>query len=128
MMRKRRGFAVKKGVAYMQILLMICASFAFAFLIEGERVSAFDVSTMTLSGGDGLGLPTTPSAMSTYGRGGDFWGVGKDAASGTTSEGFSITKGVGNVASGKATFGFTNPTTAGVAGSLAQGLFWGALM
>ncbi len=112
-MQKKRQRAVS-SIAFGEIFLILSLSFAIAFLLS-EKVGVVSADPLAgVYGSIGESAATTAESNTLIGTktGGDF----------------SLTKGIGQVASGKATLGFTNPVTAGVAGSLAQGLFWGGVL
>ncbi len=126
-MQKKRGSIVRSTVAISEILLIVSLSFAVAFLLSEEVgvASAGTHEAITLVTKSPLVNPG-PIGLE---RGSEFW-VGK-AGEGATATGgeFKFSKALGNVASGKATFGFAEGSTAaGVTGALAQGLFWGGIL
>lgn len=111
------------------MVLIVSMSFAIAFLLsekagvvsaEGAFPPAGAGASTALPSAGGTGAPTALQKFLTQ-------KVPAGTAGGTTSEEFSFTGGISKVASGKATFGFQG-TTGAVAGALAQGLFWGALL
>lgn len=151
-MQKKRSSVVRSTVAISEILLIVSLSFAVAFLLSEEvgvvsatvaplpadasffsklfRQGAFSskaAATGTSTSG-AAGAQSYEAIMS-----GQSAGTTSTAASGATgtttgSQGFGIMKSIGNVASGKSTFGFGSGVTGSVVGALAQGLFWGGIL
>ncbi|HLC53758.1 MAG TPA: hypothetical protein VJK03_04390, partial [Candidatus Nanoarchaeia archaeon] len=119
-MQKKRQ-SVVSSIALGEIFLILSMSFAIAFLLSEEVGVVSAVGETLLPGSVGY-------AQEAYGLAEGAATTVNSATPVLTKTPFSLTKGVGQVASGKATFGFTNPVTAGVAGSLAQGLFWGGVL
>ncbi len=139
MQKKRQG--VVSSIAYGEIFLILSMSFAIAFLLSEEAGIVSAVGETLLPGSAGYaqgayglaeGAATTATSATpalTKSPGWIFRGPQGGGAGGASGEGFTFTKGIGQVASGKATFGFApGGTAAGVAGSLAQGLFWGGVL
>ena len=116
-MRKRRR-GVISTLAWGEIFLIVSMSFTLAFLLS-EEVGV--VSAQTLGTPDAeiaKRLANARSTLTTGGRG-SWWN--------TQTGGGKITKLIGDVSKGKATFGLEG-TAGNVAGALAQGLFWGAVL
>jgi hypothetical protein len=136
MMRKKSS-VWRSGVALGEIVLIVSLSFTIAFLISEEAgvvsaqgfiagTSAADIMAKAAAQTSAAQSPIQTTWLQRFAtQKGSIGATGET----TSAQGFGIGKSIGDLAGGRATFGFkAGSTSAGVAGALGQGLFWGGVL